>query len=199
MNYFHNIPFEIRLIIFEFLNDKSKIMFMSSCKEYRTLIKFCDFDIKTISYKGIQNSAYYDYITHLRVRTLLNKFPKKIKTLVFDETYCIYNFHKYNWEKYWNIKNPCFRYLTRLKICGFFHDICLKNWKLESLIHLNIVNCNNCILDECFFPKLEWLYCNSWYPKQSLKTCKMPLNTNIVSNGELQSIYWIIIKFKFLY
>lgn len=163
-NYLDLMPLEIKLMIFEFLDLISRIKFIASCKNNRNLMNFCKIDWLVTSSECLEKSPYFDSFTNLKVDHEFAKFPKKLNHLIIDSTFkgrTIFDFPK----------------LTHLEIRSK-NVIILKHWNLPSLKNLNIVNCINCIIDECHLPNLTHFYVNSLY-YYSLQYCNMPFDAII--------------------
>ena len=185
LNYIDDVPWEIIWIIFEFLDFKSRIDFTSTCKIFRRLVKFHNFQIKIpISYYGVMltNKLYF-------FRDVLINFSN-IKELILITTqnrFCIYNRNfefpigdRSNWlNPFFDEKQICqFPNLKKIKLVSNFY-IFLNKWKMPNLTHLDVTHCINCVLDDCNFPMLTHLYIRSDF-KLPLRFCNVPNDVIVV-------------------
>lgn len=176
-NYFDQIPLETMVVIFGFLNVKSQIYFATLCQNYRKFMKLCKFDFKISSCCNMDQLPYFQSFTNLDVKTKLHAFPKHAKILNFRITYDDHDLE--------NIQDLDFPDLVDLKLkCN--GPVYLNQWKVPSLKSLNIVECNDCILDGCFFPKLESVCCSFSY-RGKFGGSVMPLNPSIIRTDEESS------------
>lgn len=183
----NHLPFEIVLTIFKFLDSKTQIKFMASFKNGRKLIDFCIINFEVMTFKGIEKSPYFESFTNLHIINKLYKFPKRLKILKFG---VIYNSHDFQKIRHFNFLN-----LTHLELFSQEH-VYLRKWKLPLLENLDIVYCNNCILDECNFPMLTFLCISLWF-NGSLKYCRMPSYTKIIRYSRNRpNTSWPVIDFE---
>lgn len=166
-NYFDFLPFEILLIIFDFLDFVSKINFFYTCKIYWKQINLQNIDanLKSVLYEGIS----FVNIIPTFVSDKLNGLSKNIRELVLITS----NNSVDLFDIYFNLPN-----LKKLKLISDAH-IFLNQWEIPLLTHLDIKDCQHSILYNCHFPNLTHLYIDSFYG-HTLRFCDLPLSTKII-------------------
>ena len=140
------MPFEIKVMIFKFLDSKSQINFINTCQENTNLIDFCKIDFRIFSFEGMETSPYFESFTFINVVTKLIKLPKNTKILIFG-------------IKYTNSELSIINDLLNLEQLLLKSDdnIDLIKYVLPALKILNIAYCPNCQLNNSIIKRLKYI------------------------------------------
>lgn len=161
------LPFEIISIILDFCSFNSRIKFFSTCKEYRDFTNFSNV-------KNAKNdpSLYKGYVYTICCKLSfvfddLHSFSG-IRELVLNTTQNISGL------LHFELNLPSLKKLELISPIRFF----LKKLKMPILTHLDITQCQKCVLDNCNFPSLTNLYvCEEL--EIPLRFCKIPMNASV--------------------
>lgn len=141
---FHYLPHEIILVILNFCSFNCKFNFFSTCR------KFCDFT--NFRYIGKDPVLYIGRIQFIngKISFVFNNLHafSNIEKLVLKTTDNIFGLHNFK------LTLPNLKKLRLISPIRFF----LINLTMPQLIHLDIVLCPYCVLDNCDIPMLKKLY-----------------------------------------
>lgn len=157
----NDLPFEIISNIFKYLDISVQMKFLCTCKTFMNMIHSYD-DSSKINYKGI---VFLKNFTHCRIHNNIHLYANKITQAVI--TFKCINFSKLD------LPNLVILVLKSKKY------ISLENWTMPNLKKLDIVHCNNCVVDACHFPSLTHLYINS-NRDLPMRFCYIPMNCQVI-------------------
>lgn len=189
-NHWCKMPFEIKVMILEFLDSISQINLISSCQENLKLVKFCTIDFGVTTFPGIEQSPYFEAFTFIYVVTKITKIPKNVKILFFGINYTGKELQIID-----NLVN-----LTCLKLVTDDY-IDLLNFNLPSLTSLNVsfskeldiiirnflydVFCKKCNIRESHLCKIKYLYVDHIFlPLSMVKHMNIIKNDDLCENGK---------------
>lgn len=164
---FNCLPREIILMILDWCSFNSKIKFFSTCQKYRYFSNFHDLEKKD------KISLYRGYIQLISGKLIfifdnLHAFSG-IRELVLETTCNTFGLY------YFKLNLPTLKRLRLISPIRFF----LTNLSMPRLMHLDIAQCEKCVLDDCDFPMLTHLYIRNGF-LSPLRFCKISIDAYVL-------------------